>query len=114
MGFLMPIGILVMRMSNAYWHENQYLNREAKEGAYGFISTEIVNIYTGLQARIWNWHFSVEVAVIAFIYLFQQKWHYINQSGVILGNESVLTTDQQTSPTDEKKEMSPMPSSEPC
>ncbi|KAK4342208.1 hypothetical protein RND71_038024 [Anisodus tanguticus] len=75
----------------------------------------IVNVYIGLQAyntktmistSIWNWLFSVEVAVIAFIYLFQEKWHYIKQSGGILGNESVRPTDQESSPT-RKKELSP-------
>ncbi|XP_009790167.1 cytochrome b561 domain-containing protein At4g18260-like [Nicotiana tabacum] len=83
----------------------------------------IVNIYTGLQAyhmktmksiSVWNWLFSAEVAVIAFIYLLQEKWHYIKQSGVTVGNDSVRPTDQETSPTNEKNELSSMPSPEPC
>ncbi|XP_009777672.1 cytochrome b561 domain-containing protein At4g18260-like isoform X1 [Nicotiana sylvestris] len=84
----------------------------------------IINIYTGLQAyhtktlrstSVWNLTFTVEIAVIVFIYLLQQKWHYIMQSGVILGNEPVQPTDQETSSTYEKKELSAMPSSsEPC
>lgn len=76
----------------------------------------IVNVYIGLQAyntktmkstSVWNWLFSIEVGVIAFIYLFQEKWQYIKQSGGILGNESVRPTDQEASPT-QKKEISPM------
>ncbi|XP_055824166.1 cytochrome b561 domain-containing protein At4g18260-like [Solanum dulcamara] len=76
----------------------------------------IVNVYIGLQAyntktmkstSVWNWLFSIEAAVIAFIYLFQEKWQYIKQSGGILGNESVRPTDQEASPT-QKKELSPM------
>lgn len=76
----------------------------------------IVNVYTGLQAyntrtmkstSVWKWLFSVEVAFIAFIYLFQEKWQYIKQSGGILGDESVRPTDQEASPT-QKKELSPM------
>ncbi|CAN4104410.1 unnamed protein product [Withania somnifera] len=76
----------------------------------------IVNVYIGLQAyntktmksiKVWNWLFSVEVAVTVFIYLFQEKWHYIKQSGGILSNEPVQPTDQEASPTQEK-DLSPM------
>ncbi|CAN4103111.1 unnamed protein product [Withania somnifera] len=76
----------------------------------------IVNVYIGLQAyntktmksiRVWNWLFSAEVAVIALIYLFQEKWHYIKQSGGMLRNEPVRPTYQEASPTQEK-ELPPM------
>ncbi|XP_047271447.1 cytochrome b561 domain-containing protein At4g18260 isoform X2 [Capsicum annuum] len=76
----------------------------------------IVAVYLGLQAyntktrrsiRVWNWLFSAEVAVIAFIYLLQEKWHYIKQSGGILSKDSVRPTDQEASPT-QKKELAPM------
>ncbi|XP_009620395.2 cytochrome b561 domain-containing protein At4g18260-like isoform X1 [Nicotiana tomentosiformis] len=192
MGFLMPIGILVIRMSNRqecrrrlkiilYIHatlqvlslllvtaaaimsirnfENSFKNNHQRIGlalygaiwlqtGTGFLRPDrgskgrsiwfsvhwllgitvsilgIINIYTGLQAYhtktlintgVWNLAFTVEIAVIMFIYLLQEKWHYVKQSRVILSNEPIRPTDQETSSTDEKKELSAMPSSsEPC
>ncbi|MCD9638354.1 hypothetical protein HAX54_022253 [Datura stramonium] len=184
MGFLMPIGILVMRMSNkeengrrlkmiVYTHaslqilsvllvavatimsvmnfENFFDNTHQRIGLALYVAIwlpliagifrpdrgsknrgvwyafhwligvtvtllGIVNVYIGLQAyntktmrstSVWSWLFSVEVAVIAFIYLLQEKWHHIKQSGGILGKESVRPTDQEASPT-QKKELSAM------
>ncbi|KAK6919781.1 Cytochrome b561/ferric reductase transmembrane [Dillenia turbinata] len=73
----------------------------------------IINIYTGLQAyhkktsrstRLWSIIFTAEVSFIAFFYLFQDKWEYIQKQGVILGNESIRPTNQDKSPTDNEKE----------
>ncbi|KAK6918008.1 Cytochrome b561/ferric reductase transmembrane [Dillenia turbinata] len=73
----------------------------------------IINIYTGLQAyhkktsrsiRLWNIIFTAEVSFIAFLYLLQDKWEYIQKQGVILGNESIRPTDQDKSLMDNEKE----------
>lgn len=64
----------------------------------------IINVYTGLQAykkrtatsvRLWTVLFTVEISLIAFFYLFQDKWRYIQKQGVILGNEPVSPTDHE-------------------
>ncbi|XP_027063524.1 cytochrome b561 domain-containing protein At4g18260-like [Coffea eugenioides] len=79
----------------------------------------IINIYTGLQAygkktsrsaRIWTILFTVEICLIALLYLFQEKWEYIQKQGVILGNEPVQPTEQEISPTYKQKETA----EEPC
>ncbi|XVF27345.1 hypothetical protein REPUB_Repub14bG0099300 [Reevesia pubescens] len=55
----------------------------------------IINIYTGLTAYhkktsrstgIWTILFTAELSFIAFFYLFQDKWEYIQKQGLILGN----------------------------
>lgn len=49
--------------------------------------------------------FTAEITLIAFLYLFQDKWHYIQKQGVILGNEPVSPTDQEIAPRDRPKEI---------
>ncbi|CAN1758997.1 Cytochrome b561 domain-containing protein At2g30890 [Linum perenne] len=58
----------------------------------------IINMYTGLLAyhqktsrsiRIWIIALTVEVCVLAFLYLLQDKWVYIKRQRVILGNDLV-------------------------
>ncbi|KAA8526198.1 hypothetical protein F0562_008063 [Nyssa sinensis] len=187
MGFLMPVGILIIRMSNReecgrrlkimfYTHaslqilsvllatagaimsiknfENSFNNSHQRIGValYGIIWLQaligffrpqrgskgrsvwflmhwvlgtavslvgIINIYTGLQAyhkktltsvRLWNMIFTAELSFIAFFYLFQDKWDYIQKQGVILGNEPIQPTDQEISPRDKQKELL----TEPC
>ncbi|XVE51595.1 hypothetical protein DITRI_Ditri02bG0054200 [Diplodiscus trichospermus] len=55
----------------------------------------IITIYTGLKAYhkktsrntgIWTMLFTAEVSLIAFFYLFQDRWVYIQKQGLILGN----------------------------
>ncbi|KAI3465929.1 hypothetical protein Pfo_022592 [Paulownia fortunei] len=79
----------------------------------------VINIYTGLQAyhkrtsknvRVWTIIFTVEISLILFFYLLQEKWHYIQKQGAILGNKPVQPTDQEMSPRRQQKEAS----SEPC
>ncbi|XP_039115719.1 cytochrome b561 domain-containing protein At2g30890-like isoform X2 [Dioscorea cayenensis subsp. rotundata] len=62
----------------------------------------IINIYIGLHAfharasknvRLWTILFTVEVCIIAFIYLLQDRWNYMQKQGVILGNEQITPTD---------------------
>ncbi|KAK9267619.1 hypothetical protein L1049_010050 [Liquidambar formosana] len=63
----------------------------------------IINIYTGLEAyhkktsrSIWLWTilFTAEVSFMAFLYLLQDKWEYMQKQGVILGNEPIAPSDQ--------------------
>lgn len=82
----------------------------------------IINIYTGLQSYHtrtmsstsgWNLAFTVEIVVILFIYLLQEKWPYIKQIRSDLVNETETTSGLRTSSIDEKKKLSLMSSSEP-
>ncbi|CAA0816118.1 Cytochrome b561/ferric reductase transmembrane protein family [Striga hermonthica] len=77
----------------------------------------IINIYTGLQAykrrtskdtMTWNIIFTAEVSLIFFLYIVQEKWHYIQKQGIILGNKPVLPTDREieASPAHQQKEAS--------
>ncbi|KAD4586055.1 hypothetical protein E3N88_23656 [Mikania micrantha] len=61
--------------------------------------TGIVNTYTGLKAyhkrtssnvRVWSILFTVEVSFLAFFYLFQEKWDYMQKQGEITGDEPVM------------------------
>ncbi|KAG8364781.1 hypothetical protein BUALT_Bualt18G0034500 [Buddleja alternifolia] len=79
----------------------------------------VINIYTGLQAyhkrtsknvRIWTILFTLQISLILFCYLLQEKWHYIQNQGAILGNKPVQPTHQEMSPRCHHKEAS----SEPC
>ncbi|PIN11580.1 hypothetical protein CDL12_15822 [Handroanthus impetiginosus] len=79
----------------------------------------VINIYTGLEAyhkrtsknvSIWTIIFTVEMSLIFFLYLLQEKWHYIQKQGAVLGNKPVQPTDQEMSSTCSQKEVS----SEPC
>ncbi|MED6210086.1 hypothetical protein PIB30_060767 [Stylosanthes scabra] len=58
----------------------------------------VLAVYTGLGAyrektskstKIWNIFFTTQITLIVFIYLFQEKWVYIQNQGVILDNEVV-------------------------
>ncbi|XP_027344109.1 cytochrome b561 domain-containing protein At2g30890-like [Abrus precatorius] len=64
----------------------------------------VLNVYIGLRAyqektskriRIWNILFTIQISLIVFFYLFQEKWVYIQNQGVILGNEIVTPTCQE-------------------
>ena len=66
----------------------------------------ILNIYTGLQAyhektsrsiHLWTIIFTIQLSFMAFIYLLQDKWVYMQKQGVILGNEPVRSTDKEIS-----------------
>ncbi|XP_058101116.1 cytochrome b561 domain-containing protein At4g18260-like [Magnolia sinica] len=182
MGFLMPVGILIIRMSNReecgkrvkvlfYLHvilqiasvllttagavmsiknfENSFSNTHQRIGLalyalmwlqplIGFCRPQrgvrgrsiwyfvhwilgtgvcllgIINIYTGLQAyrtktsrstKLWSCLFSAEVSLIAFLYLFQDRWEYMQKQGVILGGEPITPTDQITSPKHTQKQL---------
>ncbi|XP_043700953.1 cytochrome b561 domain-containing protein At4g18260-like [Telopea speciosissima] len=182
MGFLMPVGILIIRMSNKvkcgrrlkvifYFHvilqilsvllatagavmsirnfENSFSNNHQRLGLalYGVIWMQvivgffrpqrgtkgrsvwyfahwalgtgislmgIINIYTGLRAyekktlnstRLWTLLFTAEIFFIAFLYLLQDKWEYMQKQRVILGNETAMPTDPVISPTTNQKEM---------
>ncbi|KAK7255250.1 hypothetical protein RIF29_28656 [Crotalaria pallida] len=56
----------------------------------------VLNVYIGLGAyqektskgiRIWNILFTVQISLIVFFYLFQEKWVYIQNQRVTLANE---------------------------
>lgn len=73
----------------------------------------VINIYTGLGAyhektsrsiKLWTILFTVQISSIVFIYLFQDKWLYIQKQGVILGHEPVRPTEQDISPREKQKE----------
>ncbi|XVE78514.1 hypothetical protein DITRI_Ditri13aG0151300 [Diplodiscus trichospermus] len=181
MGFLMPVGILAIRMSNReecgrrlkilfYVHavsqmlsvllatagavmsiknfNNSFNNHHQRLGAtlYGVIWLQaltgvlrpwrgskgrsawffahwllgtavsilgVINIYTGLVAyhektsrkiKLWTIVLTAEISLIVFIYLFQDKWLYIQKQGVILGHEPVRPTEQDISSTEKQKE----------
>lgn len=74
----------------------------------------VVNIYTGLRAyhektsrstRLWTIIFTTEMSLIAFIYLLQDKWVYIQKQGVILGDEPISPTDQPIPQRQPEKEL---------
>lgn len=164
MGFLMPVGILTIRMSNKvesvikarvffYLHiilqmfsvvlatvgaimsirnfENSFNNNHQRLGlglygalwlqvSIGFFKPPrgnkrrstwyavhwllgtalslvgIINIYSGLKAyhnktsrstTLWTILFTAQISLTAFFYLFQDKWHYLQKQGVILGHD---------------------------
>ncbi|EYU21090.1 hypothetical protein MIMGU_mgv1a014295mg [Erythranthe guttata] len=80
----------------------------------------VINIYTGLQAyhkrtsnnvRIWTLVFTVQISLVFFVYIVQEKWHYIKKQRDVIGNKTVQPTDQEMSPNyQQHKEVS----SEPC
>ncbi|KAL8506254.1 hypothetical protein ACS0TY_017211 [Phlomoides rotata] len=76
----------------------------------------VINIYTGLQAyhkrtsknvRFWTILFTVQISVLLFLYLLQEKWHYIQKQGMMLKNKHIQPTDQEMSPGCQQKEASP-------
>lgn len=77
----------------------------------------IINIYTGLDAyhqkfsantRIWTIVFTAQISFMAFFYLFQDKWEYMQKQGVILGNIEPITP-TITTQSDAHKELVPEP-----
>lgn len=73
----------------------------------------VINIYTGLGAfhektsrsiKLWSIALTAEISLIVFIYLFQDKWLYMQKQGVILGPEAVRPTEQDVSPRLKQKE----------
>uniref|UniRef100_A0A1D1YNZ2 Putative ferric-chelate reductase 1 n=1 Tax=Anthurium amnicola TaxID=1678845 RepID=A0A1D1YNZ2_9ARAE len=67
----------------------------------------IINIYFGLHAYhvktlrstgIWTVLFTAEVSIIAFIYLLQDRWDYMQKQGVTLDHEQVTPADQMSTP----------------
>ncbi|XP_041028202.1 cytochrome b561 domain-containing protein At4g18260-like [Juglans microcarpa x Juglans regia] len=78
----------------------------------------IINIYTGLKAytkktrrstAIWTVLFTAEVSFIAFFYLFQDKWEYMQKQGEILGNVPITLSNQQIPEGPNQKELLPEP-----
>ncbi|XP_022769969.1 cytochrome b561 domain-containing protein At2g30890-like [Durio zibethinus] len=75
----------------------------------------VISIYTGLEAfhektsrsiKLWTIVLTAEISLIVFIYLFQDKWLYIQKQGVILGHEPVRPTEQDISHTETQNETS--------
>ncbi|KAI3867437.1 hypothetical protein MKX03_006475 [Papaver bracteatum] len=172
MGFLMPVGLLIIRMSNTemcgrrlkllfYLHvtlqilsvllvtvaavmsiknfENVFNNQHRRIGValYAFIWVQafigfrrphkgikgrskwffvhwglgtgitvlgVINVYTGLQAyhektsrstSLWSTLFTIEICFMTFLYLFQDKWNYIQKQGVVPRAEPVLPTNEE-------------------
>uniref|UniRef100_A0A7N0TIS8 Cytochrome b561 domain-containing protein n=1 Tax=Kalanchoe fedtschenkoi TaxID=63787 RepID=A0A7N0TIS8_KALFE len=65
----------------------------------------IINIYSGLQAyhkrtanscRLWTIIFTTEITCIAFFYLFQDKWEYIQKQGLIINETDDKSALQST------------------
>ncbi|KAJ8761993.1 hypothetical protein K2173_006595 [Erythroxylum novogranatense] len=79
----------------------------------------IINIYTGLDAyhkkvsrstRLWTTLFTAQVSFMAFFYLFQDKWEYMQKQGVTLGNlESTTPTNQASVESETGKVLVPEP-----
>lgn len=64
----------------------------------------VFNIYTGLKAynrrtskstSLWTALFTAQVIFMAFFYLFQDKWDYIQRQGAIHGNETTTPSSVQ-------------------
>ncbi|KAK7849815.1 cytochrome b561 domain-containing protein [Quercus suber] len=78
----------------------------------------IINVYTGLNAynrktsrstTLWTILFAAEVSFIAFFYLFQDKWEYMQKQGVTLGDLSITLSNQEIPERFNQKEMLPEP-----
>ncbi|TKY46779.1 integral to membrane [Spatholobus suberectus] len=72
----------------------------------------VLNVYLGLGAynqktskgiKIWNILFTVQISLIVFFYLFQEKWVYIQNQGVVLGNEIKTSSCQESCPDEKEK-----------
>ncbi|GMI85990.1 hypothetical protein like AT4G18260 [Hibiscus trionum] len=70
----------------------------------------IINIYTGLEAYhsktskstgVWTVLFTAQVSFVAFFYLFQDKWEYVQKQGLILPHSQA--PQQQTLPSDHQE-----------
>ncbi|GJU33184.1 cytochrome b561 and DOMON domain-containing protein-like protein [Tanacetum coccineum] len=76
----------------------------------------ILNTYTGLKAyhkrtsmsaRVWSIIFTIQVSLMAFFYLFQEKWGYMQKQGEISGDEPVIVISSDH--VDNQKEVLPPP-----
>lgn len=65
----------------------------------------VLNVYIGLVAyhektskgiRIWIILFTIEISLVVFFYLLQEKWVYIQKQGVICGNEMMTQSCQES------------------
>ncbi|XP_059439701.1 cytochrome b561 domain-containing protein At4g18260 [Corylus avellana] len=74
----------------------------------------IINIYTGINvyikktsrsATLWTILFTAEVSVIAFLYLLQDKWEYLQKQGVILGNVPITLPNREIPESLNQKEL---------
>lgn len=74
----------------------------------------IINIYTGLKAYhkrtsrntgIWTILFTAEIIFVAFFYLFQDKWEYIQKQGLISGNDHNNPQQQPAPASDQDQEI---------
>lgn len=82
----------------------------------------IINIYTGLKAyhdktsrstTIWTILFTAEICFLAFFYLLQDKWDYMQKQGLILGdNVDAVPSSIQVITQRESDKVLPPP--EPC
>ncbi|KAK7359624.1 hypothetical protein VNO77_01586 [Canavalia gladiata] len=77
----------------------------------------IINIYTGLKAyhkrtlkstTLWTILFTVEVSFIGLVYLFQDKMEYMKKQGVIVGSESIVSSNQDIPQRQNQKELLPV------
>lgn len=64
----------------------------------------VLNVYIGLAAyhektskgiRIWNILFTIQISLIVFFYLFQEKWVYIQKQKMVLSNEESLPNEKE-------------------
>jgi hypothetical protein len=64
----------------------------------------VLNVYIGLAAyhektskgiRTWNILFTIQISLIVFFYLFQEKWVYIQKQRVILSNEESVQNEKK-------------------
>uniref|UniRef100_A0A7N2R566 Cytochrome b561 domain-containing protein n=1 Tax=Quercus lobata TaxID=97700 RepID=A0A7N2R566_QUELO len=78
----------------------------------------VINVYTGLNAynrktsrstTLWTILFTVEVSFIAFFYLFQDKWEYMQKQGVTLGDLLITLSNQEIPERFNQKEVLPKP-----
>lgn len=81
----------------------------------------IINIYTGLQAyekktstevRLWKILFTVQIAFLVFLYLFQEKFDYLQQQAKLASEEDderMRSSDQHTTQTQNVEELRPQP-----
>ncbi|KAK7304997.1 hypothetical protein VNO77_42894 [Canavalia gladiata] len=72
----------------------------------------VLNVYIGLGAyqektskgiKIWNILFTIQISLVVFFYLLQEKWVYIQNQGVSLGNEIMTPTCQGSHPDEKEK-----------
>ncbi|KAL4561743.1 hypothetical protein LXL04_033917 [Taraxacum kok-saghyz] len=79
----------------------------------------ILNTYTGLKAyhkrtsmnaRVWSILFTVEVSFMAFFYLFQEKWGYMQKQGVPSSDEPVVVVPSHQMDIQKEVVLPPQPS----